>query len=229
MIQIAQLPFLVSIQQIQNEVLLLSNEWRPHFNRKHYEGGWTVLSLRSPAGEAEQIIPDIREEQEYADTILMDHCPAIKKLLEELRCPKMAVRLMNLMPGAVIKEHRDHDLAYEKGEARLHFPVFTNPHVAFHVNGEKVKMVEGECWYVNVNLPHKVANNGVSDRIHLVVDVVVNEWVKSLFAQGQVVEVVLNPQDDQTGNIIRELRIQNTETTNRLADDLERKLNTTGM
>ena len=93
MIQIAQLPFLVSIQQIQNEVLLLSNEWRPHFNRKHYEGGWTVLSLRSPAGEAEQIIPDIREEQEYADTILLDPCPAIKKLLEELRCPKMAMRL----------------------------------------------------------------------------------------------------------------------------------------
>ena len=31
----------------------------------------------------------------------------------------------------------------------------------------------GECWYINVDLPHRIANRGTCDHIHLVVDAVV--------------------------------------------------------
>src|SRR5688572_13593532 len=156
MIHYARLPVGMPLQQIQTEVLSLTCQWHPHFNTKHYEGDWTILSLRSPAGAAAQIIPDARENQVYADTPLMALCPTIKKLVEGFHCPVMAVRLMTLRAGSIITERRDHDLAFEKGEARVHFPVFTNPGVAFYVNGERVLMQEGQCWYVNVNLPHKV-------------------------------------------------------------------------
>jgi quercetin dioxygenase-like cupin family protein len=42
-------------------------------------------------------------------------------------------------------------------------------------------MAAGECWYVNVNEPHRVANAGSTPRIHLVVDRVVDEWVDKAF------------------------------------------------
>jgi hypothetical protein len=38
-------------------------------------------------------------------------------------------------------------------------------------------MKEGECWYLNFNLPHRVKNSGTADRIHLVIDCVVNDWL----------------------------------------------------
>lgn len=165
------------------------------------------------------------ENESFRDTPLMNQCLAIKSLLSELHCPMMTARLMNLKAGSVIKEHRDHDLAFEKGEARLHFPLFTNPMVMFYINGIRVIMQEGECWYVNVNLPHKVANLGNQDRIHLVVDCRVNAWLKQLFAQADKAEVAENRQNEKMQRMIQELRFQNTVTSKKLADELEQKLN----
>jgi hypothetical protein len=42
-------------------------------------------------------------------------------------------------------------------------------------------MREGECWYVNFNLAHAVENRGASDRVHLVIDGLVNDWVRTVF------------------------------------------------
>ena len=225
MIQHAKLSIHVPLLPMQNEVRALSTTWQPHFNSKHYEGSWTVLSLRSPSGKAEQIIPDTRGNEKFQDTPLIRYCPTIKTLLDELHCPIMAARLMNLRAGSVIKEHRDHDLAFEKGEARLHFPLFTNPQVLFYINSERVVMNEGECWYVNVNLPHKVANQGSNDRVHLVVDCQVNDWLKQIFAYANKVETKEGSQESEMHKIIQELRLQNTETSMKLADELEQKLN----
>ena len=224
MIHYARLPVHVPLKKIQHEVATIKGQWNPHFNHKHYEGEWTVLSLRSPSGKTDQIIPERTDDKVYADTELMNTCPAIRKLMEGLQCPKMAVRLMNLKAGAFIKEHRDHDLAFEKGEARLHFPVFTNPLVEFFVIGEKVEMKEGDCLYVNVNLPHKVANHGSSDRVHLVVDCEVNNWLKHLFERAEKVESLPIQSREELQKMIFELRWQNTETSNRIAIELEQQL-----
>ena len=50
----------------------------------------------------------------------------------------------------------------------------------FILNQVRILMNEGECWYLNVNRPHRVANHGTSDRIHLVIDCVVNDWLREL-------------------------------------------------
>jgi mannose-6-phosphate isomerase-like protein (cupin superfamily) len=63
---------------------------------------------------------------------------------------------------------------------RLHIPVVTNPEVEFVLNGVRVEMKEGECWYHNFNLPHRVANRGTVDRVHLVLDCVLNDWLREV-------------------------------------------------
>ena len=84
--------------------------------------------------------------------------------------PLGAVRLMKLTSGSVIKEHRDHDLAFESGAVRIHVPVTTNPQVDFLLNGERLDLREGTAWYLRLSDPHSVTNRGESDRVHLVID-----------------------------------------------------------
>ena len=88
----------------------------------------------------------------YAVTPLLAECPAIARFLASLACPVMSARLLNLRCGAVIKAHRDAELAFEKGEARLHVPIVTNPGVEFVIDGERVAMETGTCRYINANL-----------------------------------------------------------------------------
>lgn len=224
MILFAKLPFTVSIAALQSEVALLTENWHPHFNTRHYEGDWSALSLRSEGGKADQIIPDALHTNSYLNTPLMQRCPSVTSFLSQLRCSIMSVRLLNLKKGSVIKEHRDHGLSFENGEARLHIPVFTNPQVEFYLDGNRLEMKEGECWYINANRPHRVANFGPADRIHLVTDCVVNDWLKEVFDESEKVLVDEKQNTAQTLQVIQQLRLQNTETSNRIADDLDKTL-----
>lgn len=85
---------------------------------------------------------------------------------------------MKLSSGSQIKEHTDYDLDAENGTLRLHIPIITNKKVYFKLNGKRVVLNEGECWYLRLSDPHSVANNGVSDRVHLVIDAAVNPWLR---------------------------------------------------
>jgi hypothetical protein len=223
-IRYAQLVLTPDLVTMQQQVTALTSKWIPHFNTRQYEGGWTVLSLRSPGGNAEQIIPDLIQSDTYQDTSLLQHCSAIQQLMTSLQCPLKSVRLLNLQSGSIIKEHRDHDLSFENGEARLHFPVFTNPQVEFYVDGQQVQMSEGECWYINAQLPHRVANYGAADRIHLVVDCVVNDWLTSIFETAKKSFASSRRDQAQLKQIIAALRLQNTEHSNKLADKLEQEM-----
>jgi mannose-6-phosphate isomerase-like protein (cupin superfamily) len=115
---------------------------------------------------------------------VLGRCPAVRAALAELRCPLTTVRLLRLGAGASIGEHRDHRLRASDGEARLHIPVLTSPDVEFTVGGRRVDLGAGECWYLDLTLPHTVANRGTAPRIHLVVDCTVNEWFEDLLAAG---------------------------------------------
>ena len=156
---------------------ILAAEFVPHFNTAYYEGDWSAVPLRSIGGRADHIYPDPTARNAFTDTPFLERCPYVRELLATLRCPLQAVRFLRLKAGSVIKEHRDYELGFEDGEVRLHIPVITNPEVEFVLNQVRIVMNEGECWYLNVNLPHCVANRGPADRIHLVIDCVVNDWL----------------------------------------------------
>jgi len=217
-----QLPF--DFKAVQAELKLAHDEWQPHINTYHYTGSWTVLSLRSPGGSHKNIVPDLIGQTEFLDTMYMAHFSSVKRLMATLHCPVMAVRFLNLQAGAVIKQHTDADLAFEKGEARLHFPVLTNPDVEFYCEKDRIWLNEGDCWYLNANLPHCVTNNGSTDRVHLVVDCKVNDWLKAIIESSDEIAYKKEEVDQNMLKLIDELRYQNTETSNRLAAQLEEKV-----
>lgn len=227
MIRFARIPLPVDIHPLQQEVLQLSAGWAPHLNKRHYTGNWDVLSLRSPGGTDDNTTPDIMQTGEtFQNTSVMAQCPAIEAFIASLDCEIMSARLLNLKSGAFIKPHRDAELCFEKGEARLHLPVFTNNHVQFHCENDLIPMKEGECWYINANITHSVANKGESDRIHLVIDCIVNDWLKAVFASAQKNEVADSIDIATTLAMIEALKTHNTETANALIASLEAKLQT---
>ncbi len=189
MLSFLQLPTRFNAQQMQQEVNALAEmNWLSHYNKKYYEGDWTVISLRSADGRANNIYSlhasaSLTGKAAYQDTPLLDQCPYIKEVLSYFECEKTMVRLMKLNAGAVIKPHKDQDMNFEEGEVRFHIPVYTNELVSFFIEDERIPMQEGECWYLNLSLEHRVNNAGQTDRVHLVIDCMVNDWVKEKFSE----------------------------------------------
>jgi hypothetical protein len=77
------------------------------------------------------------------------------------------VMLARMAPGGVIHPHRDANPA-AKWPHKIHVPLFTNPDVAFYVDGVEYHFAEGEAVEVNNMGVHAVANRGETDRIHLI-------------------------------------------------------------
>jgi hypothetical protein len=166
---------------------LAAAPWTAHFVEQNYEGEWSVIALRAPKGTASQHpIRQIYSDpgvSEFEDTPLMAACPHLRAAALAFG-PPHAVRLMRLTAGSVIKEHTDLDLAAEDGMARIHVPVVSNPDVVFEVNRRRVDMALGEAWYLRLADPHRVANHGATDRIHLVIDVPFNPKLEALMRQA---------------------------------------------
>jgi hypothetical protein len=176
-----RLPLNFDVQRLQADLAQVRpEEWVAHFNTGDYEGDWRGVALRAVGGDPARIYLDPIAQRAYGDTAVLARCPYLQEVLAQLQCPLRSVRLLSLRAGSVIREHRDYKLGYEDGEVRLHVPLITNPDVAFHVNGQRLMMNPGECWYINFNLPHRVANRGTTDRVHLVIDCTVNDWLRAL-------------------------------------------------
>ena len=226
------MPFHFDANKMQEELLQIDNSaWQLHYQKLHYEGDWSAIPLRSVNGDASNIFISPEANPQYKDTIFLDKSSYFKEVLSTFKCTLLAVRLLKLNSGAVIKEHKDADLCYEKGEIRIHIPVVTNEEVEFYLDKEKMLLREAECWYMNFNLPHSINNKSQVNRVHLVIDAVVNEWVHELFAQpGSHKKLMDEPGYDYRTrmDMIAGLRELNTETSNRLADDLEASIRFTG-
>ncbi|MEO8507629.1 MAG: aspartyl/asparaginyl beta-hydroxylase domain-containing protein [Betaproteobacteria bacterium] len=219
----ARLEVPVDVAALQHDVAALPDWWSPHFQRAHHDGGWTVLPLRSIAGNVDEALPFALGAQpaQYRATALLAQCPAIARFIDSLGCPVMSARLLSLRRGSAIKPHRDADLAFEFGEARLHVPVFTNAGVEFVIDDEPVAMEQGTCWYINANLTHRVANRGDADRIHLVVDCVVDDGLRERFARAECAYSTVRRDPQQTRQMIDLLRAMNTPTSLALIARLE--------
>ena len=232
-IKYLKLPVQFNAEVLQAETAALAGVyWKMHYNKKHYSGNWSIIPLRALNGDPEltySVHASAAGYMPYDDTPLLQQCPYMQQVLNQFSCEKTSVRLMKLDAGAVINTHCDQDMAYEQGEIRLHIPVSTNPGVAFYIEEERIPMQEGECWYLNLQLPHRVRNDGQADRVHLVIDCQVNEWVHELFRQPGIAvkkftstrEMAAPLSDAEKERVIQELRRQNTPDAHRLADNLE--------
>ncbi len=188
MIRQLKLPFQFDAEQLQTDLRLLEQEqWIDHFVQQNYLGAWRVMPLRCPTGATHPVMmaysaPDC---QHWTNTPFLDKCRYTQSILNSFRCPLQSVRLMRLTAGSLIKPHQDHDLAFEEGQVRLHIPITTNPDTHFRLNQQKIFMDVGECWYLRFADEHSVQNNGQTDRVHLVIDATVNDWLTGFFLSNQ--------------------------------------------
>lgn len=192
-ISFAKVPCAVQLAALQREVdQLVQNPWVDHVNKNDYSGGWDVLPLRCQRQHlnAHPILQGfaIADGDEWENLPVMAQCPEIQNLLTQLQCTIKATRLMRLKAGAEIKPHRDHELSIEFGEARLHVPVHTSDAVSFIVDKKIIPMCAGELWYFNADQIHEVYNHGSDDRINLVIDCVVNDWLREKIMAGSTHE-----------------------------------------
>ncbi len=228
MIKYLQLPFHFDVPSIQKELKTLTDQhWQLHYQTLHYEGEWSALPLRSEDGSLDNIHISTATDPTYQNTSLLNNSPFFQQLLTHFECPLLAVRLLKLNAGAVIKEHRDAELYFEKGEVRIHIPIITHPLVEFYLDKERINLRTGECWYMNFNLPHSIVNKSDIDRVHLVIDATVNDWVKEIFEQSTTTKKEIEEpgyDEDTKKQIIAQLRLMNTDTSNKMADEMEKGL-----
>ncbi len=191
-----RLPLRFDAELIGGEIAERAEEWIAHFVPEHYDGDWSVIPLRAKAGATHPITMIYSDPmcRDFADTSFLRLFPSCEEALKHFACPLLSVRLMRLGPGSIIKEHRDFDLDFAQGVARLHIPIVTSDEAVFTLNGRPVAMEAGSCWYLRLSDPHCVVNHGQRARIHLVLDVAVNDWLEALFIAAQKGARMQNPQ-----------------------------------
>jgi aspartyl/asparaginyl beta-hydroxylase len=192
MISILKFPFSFDAEKLKDDLRSFAPEdWTPHFNTSYYEGDWSGIALRAAENANVQLYPDPTATA-YADTEMLARCAYIPKVLAAFKCEIESARFLRLTVGSNIREHRDYKLGFEDGFVRIHIPMQTNAEVEFYLGGEFLRMNEGEVWYLNFNLPHKVKNGGTEDRIHLVIDCVLNDWLRQFFPPEEISETALH-------------------------------------
>jgi hypothetical protein len=178
-----RLPFTFDADLLARDLdRLAAVDWTAHFVRQNYDGDWSVIPLRGPAGAKHPVTMIYSDPTctDFADTPMLAACPYFRQVLDTFKTPLGAVRLMRLTPGSVIKEHHDMDLSFEQGTVRIHVPVVTNAGVEFYLNRSRVVLEAGSAWYLRLSDPHSVVNRGSTDRVHMVIDAEVNRWVADI-------------------------------------------------
>ena len=120
------------------------------------------------------------------ETPLVDRLQ-IRPILEKIPAMTERVRLMKLEAGTKISKHTDKvdkDIKSRK-IIRLHIPIITNDNVKMISWLDKntpmeLKMKKGECWWLDVSKAHSVLNESDVDRVHLVIDVFVNNYMSEV-------------------------------------------------
>lgn len=161
-----------------------------HFGPYH-DGGWAAIPLYSPGGKTDAESLKFSRER-YEKTPILNACRYFEEIVDSFNCPKKRIRIMRLEPGANIFTHRDLGDAWALGEVRLHIPIITSDQVYFYVDEERVMMKPGELWFCDFSRPHRVANKGSEARLHLVLDLSVNDWLREKFPPETLTEKINN-------------------------------------
>ncbi len=179
---IIRLPLQFDAMRLQADLeQVQQSAWTAHFNQRIYEGDWSVVPLRA--------VPDspiphfsLPNERRQEDTPLLRRCEYFQQVVKAFQCPLAAVRLLRLGAGATIKEHRDPMLSLEHEEVRIHVVLTTNPDVEYRIDGVAGHWDAGECWYADFTKPHSFTNRGNTERVHIVLDCGLNDWLRDLLA-----------------------------------------------
>lgn len=166
-------------------------QWVRHYDATQ-PSGWTTLVLRSIHGSLSG--PDsIRHGpwEHYKNTALLDDCPYMRDVIESFKCPIGRVRLSKMAPHSKINPHRDiadevASVAFK--QVRLHIPITTSDKVVFYLGGEQFQMAAGRLYYADFAKSHSVRNDGDDARVHLFLELKMNDWLWNIFPRFSVTE-----------------------------------------
>lgn len=160
-----QLPLAFDAARLAAEIAALGEgPWRPH---PQGFAGNSMLPLVAvdgdPANEAfsgrMQPTPELLR------------CPYLSQVFASLGATVGRSRLMRLSGHAEVTRHADQGY-YWAERVRVHVPIVTQPTVRFECGDAAINMAAGECWIFDTWRQHRVINDAVESRIHLVVDTV---------------------------------------------------------
>jgi hypothetical protein len=191
-----RLPFRIDVDRMRAELAdVESKPWLDHYD-KGVSDGWTALPLVSRDGTMDRADSQRHGKWgEYKRTPLVDDLPYFREILDAFRCPQGRIRLSRMAPGSTIRPHRDvfeevSNLAF--GQVRLHVPILTSDQVEFIVGGERIQMLPGRLYYVNFSKKHEVHNRGRDPRVHLMLDLKVNDWLRDIFPPLSLTDRISN-------------------------------------
>lgn len=157
-----QLPLLFDVDRLQAEVSALPPEaWAPHPDRLP---GNSAVRLISAGGEETDSVHG-----QMLATPWLETMPYLRQVLAGFGVVWSRSRLMRLAAGAGVPEHADINYHWHT-RVRVHIPIFTQPKVRFHCDGQAVHMAAGEAWLFDNWRRHHVENLSAVERIHLVAD-----------------------------------------------------------
>lgn len=149
-----------------------------------HAGGWKSVSLISYGGDSYE--SKILKNTPSLKTNALKLAPYMESVIDSFEADKTRVRMMQLLPTENILWHYDPIESLDKGLARIHIPIITNPGVKFQLSHEDCQWKAGEVWYGDFTFPHRLYNGGNEGRIHLVFDIKVNNRLLKLFPKEYI-------------------------------------------
>ena len=194
---IKELPVEPSLLDFDGVLNYIDNTEFSKVKTKYSKGDdWTAISLRGYGPTPLDILkPNVLKSKVKTETVLQDTSlleedgfQVINDILAKIPSTFERVRFMKIKANSGIGKHSDRidkDFGIEDGNIiRIHVPIRTNGQVEFYLWEGKEKLVNylevGHYYYVDVRAPHAVTNNSDVDRIHLVIDVYVNDEIRKL-------------------------------------------------
>jgi hypothetical protein len=177
-----RLPRTYDVERLQQDLKTLRDVQSAPQPGPYHTGEWTGIALHSMGGK-DSVFPSAAGMDRYQETENLKRAPYFKYVLDDLKCPKEVVRILFLPPGGHIKDHFDFHTSFQFGLLRLHVPIITHPDVIFLIDGQRVTWKEGELWYGDFSKVHSIKNDSQVVRVHMVIDVQINDFVLSLFPE----------------------------------------------
>ena len=173
-----QLPLSFDAARLAAEVEALGDApWRPH---PQGFAGNSMLPLVAVDGDPANEAFSGR----MRPTPALLQCPYLRQVFASLGATIGRSRLMRLSGHAEVTRHADQGY-YWAERVRVHVPIVTQPTVRFECGDAAVNMAAGECWIFDTWRQHRVINDAVESRIHLVVDTVGGAAFWDLVNQGR--------------------------------------------
>ena len=194
---IKELPVEPSLLDFDGVLNYIDNTEFSKVKTKYSKGDdWTAISLRGYGPTPLDILkPNVLKSKVKTETVLQDTSlleedgfQVINDILAKIPSTFERVRFMKIKANSGIGKHSDRidkDFGLEDGNIiRIHVPIRTNDQVEFYLWEGKEKLTNylevGHYYYVDVRAPHAVTNSSDVDRIHLVIDVYVNDEIRKL-------------------------------------------------